>query len=249
MPVAFFMKILGIDTATSSASVALVDAGKLVMEEIYPQSRPSADKPSLRTRPHHSTTVLPLIETLLQKAKVSFDELSALAVSIGPGSFTGLRIGLSTVKGLVYGSNVPVVAISTLAAMAARVTDAEGLVCPISDARKNEVYAALFTKMEGKLQRLTSDRVSPAGTILEQILSRSGEGRSLFVGDGVRVCRDLILSSLGDRAVLTSGDDYPSIASGVAFLAEDRVRRSDFDPIGPLVPVYLRPSEAEMKKL
>ena len=140
------MKILGIDTSTVTASVALVEEGKLTWEEVSPPSEQSRLCPGAVHRANHAETLLPLMHTVLTKTGVSLPEISALAVSIGPGSFTGLRIGLSTVKGLAYGWDIPVVGVPTLLAVAARVTNWEGLVCPLLDAKKNEVYTALFQK-------------------------------------------------------------------------------------------------------
>ena len=248
MAVAFFMMILGIDTATTTASVALVEDGKLVAEEVHLESPRGGGGLSPSARANHATTLLPLVERLLQRTRISLDEISALAVSIGPGSFTGLRIGLSTVKGLAYGWDIPVVGVPTLAAMAARVTDRDGFICPLLDARKREVYAALFVKQGKKLERMTSDLVSSPEKIIERIRSLGKEEPCLFIGDGTRTYGDLIQSSLGERAILTLGESYPSCASAVARLAEERVQRGEFDPLGPLVPLYLRPSEAELRK-
>lgn len=241
------MKILGIDTATATASVALVDEGKLVLEAVHPNGdRKGAAKPSA-ARPNHVEIILPLLDHLLKSTGVELGELSALAVSIGPGSFTGLRIGLSTVKGLAYGWGIPVVGVPTLHAAAARVTDWEGLVCPFLDARKKEVYAAIFRKSAENLERLTDDLVSSPEKVAQHILSLETNASCLFVGDGIRVYGELIRDFLGDRAWLALGEGYHSIASAVARLAEERLRKSEMDPVGPLVPLYLRPFEAELK--
>ena len=129
------MRILGVDTATSTASVALIEDGRLVAEEVH-SSRGSANQSqTVNSRVNHAEIILPLIEAALRKAAASLRDLSGLAVSIGPGSFTGLRIGLSTVKGLAYGLDIPVVGISTLLANAARVNDFDGLICSFLDAR------------------------------------------------------------------------------------------------------------------
>jgi tRNA threonylcarbamoyladenosine biosynthesis protein TsaB len=241
------MKILGIDTATATASAALVEDGKLISEEVrpgYPQDGP------LRStqRGNHAEILLPLVDTVLKRAGLSLCDVSAFAVSIGPGSFTGLRIGLSTVKGLVYGSKIPVIGVPTLLAIAARVTDWEGLICPFLDARKKEAYAALFRRDGKILKRLTVDLVSQPEGIIRQIGSSSDGEPCLFIGEGAKVYGDLIKASLGDRGALTLGDCYPSIASAVARSGEERLLKRDFDPLAALVPLYLRPSEAELKR-
>ena len=240
------MKILGIDTATATASVALVEDGKLLFDEVWP-SHALYKAPSATDRANHAETLLPLVDTLLKKADLSLSQLSALALSIGPGSFTGLRIGLSTVKGLAYGWQIPVVGVPTLLAVAARVTDWEGLICPFLDARKKEVYAALFRKQADRLERLTEDLVSSPDGVIRSLQSFGSEEGCLFIGDGTKVYGDLIKSALGGKCRWTLGASYPSMAFQVARLGEERLRKSEADPLGPLVPLYLRPSEAEIK--
>jgi tRNA threonylcarbamoyladenosine biosynthesis protein TsaB len=240
------MLILGIDTATARASVALAQDGKLIGEEI------SAGSPSgnggAPHRGNHAQTLLPLIDKLLQRSGVALSDVTAFAVAIGPGSFTGLRVGLSTVKGLAYGAEAPVVGIPTLEAVAARVTDREGLICPFLDARKKEVYAALFHRKGETLKRVSDDVVSAPLAVVESARRRMNGGRCLFIGDAVAAYAELVKAGLGEQGLLTLGESYPSVAYAVARLAEDKVRRRELDPVGPLVPLYLRPSEAELKK-
>lgn len=242
------MKILGIDTTTVSASVALVEEGKLKWEEVSSVSEQSRLCLNTGHRANHAETLLPLIHAVLERTGLSLSEISAFAVSIGPGSFTGLRVGLSTVKGLAYGSKIPVVGVPTLVAVAARVTNWEGLVCPFLDAKKKEVYAALFRKKGEILECLSGDLVSFPETIIQRIVSSSGGIPCLFIGDGIKVYGDLIEAALGPNAVLTLGEAYPSTASAVARLGEERIRKKESDPLGTLVPVYLRLSGAELKK-
>jgi len=241
------MIILGIDTATATASAALVEDGKVISEETrpgHPQGRPLG----LPGRGSHAQILLPLVDTVLKRAGLSLYEVSAFAVSIGPGSFTGLRIGLSTVKGLAYGWNVPVIGVPTLFAFAALVTDWEGLICPFLDARRKEAYAALFRKDGKMLRRLCEDLVSSPEGIIRQIRSSSNGEPCLFIGDGTKGYGELIKSSLGDRGLLTLGDSYESVASAVARLGEERLLKHEFDPPATLAPLYLRPSEAELKR-
>ena len=238
--------VLGIDTATAIASAALVEDGKLVAEAVDEGARPGwAGGPAERS--NHAEVILPLLDRLLKGAAVSLPEISALGVSIGPGSFTGLRIGLSTVKGLAYGSETPVIGIPTLLAVAARVANWAGLICPFLDARKREVYAALFRRENEAITRLAEDLVSSPESVLSRVESAAGRGPCLFIGDGTRAYGDMVRRVLGSRATLTGGEDYPSIASAVARLAEKRLGDNEFDPLGPLAPLYLRPSEAELQ--
>ena len=241
------MITLGLDTSTATASVALIEDGRLILEEVR-RGRAKGNGPTaLNPRANHAETLLPLVENLLKNSNRSWEQISALAVSIGPGSFTGLRIGLSTVKGLAYGWDVPVIGVPTLLAVAARVTGWNGLICPLLDARKKEVYTALFRTTGGKgLERLTEDLVCSPERILQHIQSLGGEP-CLMIGDGPEVYERLIKEILGEETLITSGESYPSIAYSVACIAEERVRRGELDAPGSLVPLYLRPSEAELK--
>jgi tRNA threonylcarbamoyladenosine biosynthesis protein TsaB len=240
------VKTLGIDTATATASVALVENGKVVFDEVWP-SQVQCKSHFTTGRANHAESLLPLVDSLLREAALSLSDLSGLAVSIGPGSFTGLRIGLSTVKGLAYGSKIPVVGVPTLFAVAARVSDWDGMICPVLDARKKEVYFAFFRKEAERLERVTEDFVSSPGKIIEGLQLFGKQEPCLFIGEGTKVYGDLIRSSLGDRCHLTLGESYPSTASAVARIGEDKLRKQEYDPLGSLSPLYLRPSEAELK--
>ncbi len=239
------MLILGIDTATTAASAALVENGRLVREAVHrPEPRNGAGAP----RGNHAAVLLPLIDDLLRAAGSRLPDVGAFAVALGPGSFTGLRIGLATVKGLVYGSDAPVVGVPTLHAVAARVDDHEGFICPFLDARKKEVYAALFRRKSGCLERVSDDVVAPPAAVLEAARRRIGSERCLFIGDAIAAYESIIQQTLGAQALETLGAGYPSTAAAVARLAEEKLRRGDYDAVGPLAPIYLRPSEAELKK-
>ena len=152
------MRILGLDTSISVASVAISEGGRLVAEDCYPR-KGSAEGSGVKS--NHAEIILPLVDSVLRRAGIELSDVAGIAVSIGPGSFTGVRIGLSTVKGLAYGTGMPAVGISTLQAIAARVAGFEGRVCPILDARKGEVYAAVFRIHGSQLERLTQDALMP----------------------------------------------------------------------------------------
>jgi len=239
------MVILGIDTATTVASVAVVEDGSLVREAVHDPARSGNGGPR---RGNHAANLLPLIDRLLKESGRALTDIDGFAVAIGPGSFTGLRIGLSTVKGLVYGSDAPVVGLPTLHAVAARVDDFDGFICPLLDARKKEVYAALFHKAGERLERASEDVVAPPSSVIESIQRRIASERCLFIGDAVRVYEDAVKAALGANGLLTLGEGYRSTAAAVARLAIERIRRGDFEELGSLAPVYLRPSEAELKR-
>lgn len=242
------MKVLGIDTATKIASVAVVEDGNLVAEGL------SHDEASGRhlgpgTGPaNHAQTLIPLIDRVVHQAGLSLDQIAAIAVSIGPGSFTGLRIGLSAVKGLAYQRNVAVVGVPTLTAVAARVNDWKNLICAILDARKKEVYAGLFYRRGQKFESLCEDAVESPERTIEKVLVYARGRRCLFIGDGVRAYAEMIEGALGEKAILALGDHYPSTASAIARLGATRIATCGPDPLESLAPLYLRPSEAELHK-
>jgi tRNA threonylcarbamoyladenosine biosynthesis protein TsaB len=241
------MRVLGVDTATATASVAIVESGNLLAEAISSEQG-LRDSEQARFGGGYSQTLIPLIDRVLARANLSFRHLAAIAVSIGPGSFTGLRIGLSTVKGLAFAGDISVVGVSTLRALAARVHDWQGLICPILDARKNEVYAALFYRQSGNLQRIGGDAVELPEKTIEKVQARR-EGRPcLFIGDAVSVYGATIARALGQDGVLNSGKNYPSVAAAVALLGAEKIAAAGADAVESLAPHYLRSSAAELLK-
>ena len=240
------MRVIGIDTASATASVALVENGLLLSEKTDLRCDSTSNGIRRTSKSNHAETILPLIELLFESAGLSLLDVTGFALSIGPGSFTGLRIGLSTVKGLAYGSQIPVVGMSTLFAHAARVTDYDGLICALLDARKNEVYAAVFRKTGDVINRVTADTVVSAANLIATVREFQRGTPCLFVGDGAAVYKNLLLDSPGVRLLETITN--PTVAATVARLAEDRFRANLVDDLGALTPVYIRPSEAEFKR-
>ena len=242
------MRIVGIDTSSATASVALLEDGQLIAEQCHPGSIGGHAAGLTGFKSNHAETLLPLIESVVRQAQISLPEVSGIALSIGPGSFTGLRIGLSTVKGLAYGWGIPVVGVSTLLAQAARVGEFDGVICPFLDARKHQVYAALFRKRHQELGRLTEDFLAPVEGVLDEVRGATGDMPCLFIGDGAHRYEELLLDALGSKARLCAEDSVSSCAAAVARLGMARLRRCEADDLGKLAPVYLRPSEAEARR-
>ena len=238
------MKILGLDTSISVASVALIEDGQIVAEDFYPR-RGVVDRSSNKSR--HTETILPLIDSVLQRARVALDEIAGIAVSIGPGSFTGVRIGLSTVKGLAYGTGIRAVGISTLQAIAARVTGFEGIVCPVLDARKNEVYGAIFRKHGNQLERLTEDSLTTFANFLEDLRGFGRPMPCLLIGDGVTACRPLLQQAPGLQIYTADEDAMPSVAAAIALLSQGQFIARRVAQLEDLVPVYLRRPDCESR--
>lgn len=243
------MRILGIDTALPAASVALVDGAELLAEET--REAPANSATTVNPPGNHAETLIPLIAGLLNKACLTVEQLSGVAVSIGPGSFTGLRIGLATAKGIAYDSGVPLVGISTLHANAARVNDYDGVIGALLDARKGEVYMALFRRDAPKTTRLMPDSVFSIKSAIDLLRQHcDGTGATpLLVGHGARIYERRLREALGSSLVIRGEHKgYPSVASQVALLGGERFTRSTGDDVGRLTPVYLRTSEAERKR-
>jgi tRNA threonylcarbamoyladenosine biosynthesis protein TsaB len=242
------MRILGIDTATPTASIAVVENGEAIAERIYDNAFGEASGSARHAKGNHAEIVLPAIESVLGAARCSWSDLSGIAVSIGPGSFTGLRIGLATVKGLAYEWGMPVVGISTLCATAARARSFEGVIGALLDARKNEVYVALFRSQRCELTRLTQDIVTSVHSAADLIRKYVGTGVPvLATGDGAKVHEKLLLNRLGDSLERFGTEDSLSVAARVAQLAGGQFGAHSAVDLGTLEPLYLRPCEAEAR--
>lgn len=225
--------ILALETATPRASVALVDGGRVAAEEILPGGRQASE------------SLLAAVSGLLARCRVRPGELSCIAVSAGPGSFTGLRVGMAAGKGYCYGWNLPMVPVPTLAALAFRLPREGRVLCPLLDARKKEVYAALFRWEGPGPARLTPDlALAPAA-----LVDRLPAGRILFCGDGLRACAGLLRERLGDRAELVEGPEGLPSAGAVGILGERAFRAGAAEDGRTVVPAYVRRSEAELRRI
>lgn len=237
------MKVLGIDTSTAWLSAAVLDDDRVAAECVRESARANDRRPG---RSNHSEVLIPLIEEALRGAETDFSSLSLLGVAVGPGSFTGLRIGISTVKGLVYGSETPVVGVRTLEAMAygAPPGDDASFVCPLMDARKGEVYAALYRRTDAAFECLMEDCLAEPETLFRQVDAAAG-GPCVFVGRGVGAYADLIARCTGGRARVAAGVEGPSTAVSVARIARRRWPSSaDAADAASLAPWYIRPPDA-----
>ncbi len=223
------LKILAVDTASLMGSVALVQGETVIAESL------------LNVRSTHSEKLLQQIDALLSQAGWTLAEIDLFAVVDGPGSFTGLRIGLATVKGLAQVMNKPVAAVSALqvAALAAPFVDIP--VCAVLDARKKEVYAQVFTTRTAVPQAAGPAQVLAPTRLLEQFA-----GEVIFVGDGVPVYRDLIVEALHEKALLPAAVCHQRYASQVAWLALQAWRAGAVVTAEYLKAVYIRPSDAEL---
>ena len=189
----------------------------------------------------HSRTLLPMGEDMLKNAELTLQDVDLLAVAHGPGSFTGVRIGVSMVKGLAWAADKPCVGVSTLEAMAWHGLAAGGLICPVMDARRSQVYNALFRMEDGRPVRLTEDRPIALTELAEEL--RAYKERVFLVGDGAELSFRT-LSALGLPCDLAPENLRMQSAWGVAMAAMDKEPGS----ADSLLPVYLRLSQAERER-
>ena len=226
------MLILAFESSAKAASVALVRDGVL-LGQAYQNSGLT-----------HSRTLLPMAEDMLKNLELSLQDVDLLAVSRGPGSFTGIRIGVSTVKGLAWALEKPVCGVSTLEAMAnLAISAGEGtLVCCAMDARRNQVYNALFEISGGRPRRLTADRPIAVAELAAELAAMGRE--AYLVGDGAELCSTQF-AKLDIPARLAPEPIRFQNAWGVAASAETGEKISGEE----LLPVYLRLSQAERERL
>lgn len=232
------MLILAVDSATPVAGVALLNEDKLIREEF------------VNYKKNHSETLMPMIDEVLSECGCTLQDLSAVAVTVGPGSFTGLRIGLATVKGLSMAMGKPVIAISTLDVLAHNIILSNALVCPLLDARKQEVYAALYDVLDLVPQRLVEEMACSPGNLVELIREtaiRLGKERIIMLGDGFYPYKDFFRQQLGQKLQIAPHHLMLPRAAALGSLAVKKYERQDFEDAFNLRPRYIRLSEAEYK--
>jgi tRNA threonylcarbamoyladenosine biosynthesis protein TsaB len=220
------MRILAMDTATKTGSVALFDGKQLVGEYI------------LNIALTHSEKLIPAIGRLMADVGWQGKDLDGIVVTLGPGSFTGLRIGITTGKTLAYVWGVDLVGVLTLDVLAFQGTPFPGLICPILDARRNEVYTGLYQGEEVI--------VRPRAASLRDLLDKIGGTKTLFIGDGVHPYGEQIKAQMGDQAFFAPGDRNLIRASSVGVLGAKKLARGEKIDLMEMVPIYLRRSEAEI---
>lgn len=165
------MRILSIDSASKVATAALLDENNLIAEY------------TLNNKMEHSTLIMDMVDKLLKDSNLSIDDIDGFVVSKGPGSFTGLRIGMATIKGLSFGSNKPYISISSLDALAYSLISFDGIICPIMDALRDSVYTCLYKNNNGNLEKLTDYSALDLDELIE-VLKEKGE-KVIFTGDGL----------------------------------------------------------------
>lgn len=225
--------ILAVDTSATPVSCAVLRDGRVVASYY------------LHTPLTHSQTLMPMIEHVLSTASLSVGDMDYLAVNAGPGSFTGVRIGVSAVKGLAFADDKPCVAVSTLAAMAEnfRGMPFDGLICPVMDARCQQVYTAFFEqKSDGSVVRMTPDEAIPIEELKERIKKQNK--LTIFVGDGSEMCYNVLKAEIPLVSLSPISLRYQS-AVGTALAAAAMAVRGETVSADRLLPAYLRLPQAE----
>lgn len=228
------MKILALETSAKAVSAAVVEDGK-VLGYAYQNIGLT-----------HSVTMMPMVDSMLKNASLTMADMEAVAVAKGPGSFTGLRIGVSAVKGLAWAGDLPCYGVSTLEAMAKNVTTFEGLIVCAMDARRNQVYNALFRCHGGVLERLSNDRAIGLTELCEEL--NACNEPMVVVGDGAVLAYGFLKEYLSPIALAPENVRYQN-AVGVALVAEEAMERGENCEGRDLSPTYLRLSQAERERL
>ena len=225
------MKILGIDTATMVASLGLIEDKKVLAEVRFD------------VKVTYSEVLLSWIDYLLKSLNLKISDIDGFAISIGPGSFTGLRIGLATVKGLAFATGKPIAAVPTLDALASLSLYSKYPIVPILDAKKKEAYAAVYDTKNGKLKRL-----SPYMALKPENLVKRIPKQVIFLGPGVEVFKKDLEKLMGKKAHFIEGEKPLPSGAAVAFLGHEKLKKGQKDDLTFLVPLYVRESEAELKR-
>lgn len=221
------MKILAIDSSAKTASVAVVENGSLKSECF------------VNAGLTHSRTLMPMIDNALSQADMKINEIDALCVNSGPGSFTGIRIGVAAVKGLAMCDNKPCCGVSTLESAAYNFADENCIVCVSMDARCNQVYTALFRAENGEIKRLCEDKAVSVDDLCTELSAYSD--KIILAGDGAEICFRAFSDKLGN-VVLSGENRRYQRAYGTALAA---IKNNDFYDSALLAPVYLRLPQAE----
>ena len=223
------MYILGIETSTKTGSVAIISEDAVIAQY------------SLNIEVTHSERLMSTVDRVLTDTGMTLAQIDGFSVAIGPGSFTGLRIGLATIKGLALATGKPVAAVPTLKALAWNLPHAAYPVCPLLDARKKEVYAALYGFNGTELKQLLPEQVIALSQLADAI-----QERTIFTGEGAHLFRDEIERVFGQRALFAPRSTILPSAAAVAELGLDMIKRNEQADPESLAPMYIRRPEAEV---
>jgi tRNA threonylcarbamoyladenosine biosynthesis protein TsaB len=224
------MKVLGVDTSTMTVGIGIVDEDEVLVEVKF------------SVKITYSEILLSCIDQALKNIGLKIEDMDGFAISIGPGSFTGLRIGLSTLKGLCFATGKPLASVPSLDALAYLALYCQYPVVTMLDAKKNQVYAAIYETKDGELKRQTDFLVEDVEDLAKRISQKS-----LFVGPGAKVYQKEVIELLKDKAYFSLTEQSLPSGAMVAFLGLKKLILGQVEDIAELEPLYLRKSEAELK--
>ncbi len=228
------MKILGIESSGTVASVALYDDGKIVTEY------------TTNFKLTHSQTLLPMIDEALKRVGVDVSELDYVAISEGPGSYTGLRIGAATAKGIGLAIGKDLVSVSTLKGLAFNIAGFDGVICPMIDAKHDEVFSGIYRIKAGKSECVRVDRPTLVADLIEE-LNAVGES-VMFVGDGIAAYKDVIDEKIKVEHEYAPAHVALQRASCVCLAAVEMIENGETVSAEMMRPEYLKKSQAEQKR-
>lgn len=228
------MLLLAFETSAKAASAALFDGQKLLAEHYHNSGLT------------HSQTIMVMAEDLLKQCGLDPDQVDGVAVAAGPGSFTGIRIGMAAAKGLAWGRKIPLWGVSTLEAMTRGLGITDGIVCPVMDARRNQVYNGLFRFSSGNCTRIREDRAISLKDLGEDL--QNFQEPVFLVGDGTNLCYNTLMKDV-PQLVLPPEHRLHQRASGVGLAALAQMENGDPGNAAGLTPNYLRLSQAERERL
>lgn len=230
------MLILAVDSSTPVAGAALVEDHRVLNESF------------INYKKTHSETLLPTIDRIMEECECCLADLDALAITVGPGSFTGLRIGMATVKGIALAAHKPIVALSTLDTLAANAAGSDDLVGALLDARKNELYYGFYRMGEQGPQAMLEAMVGPPQAVVNQARQLlTQEQRVILLGDGYYRYSAFFEEELKEELKAIPGHLMLPRAAAAGILAVNKARQGEFENLYQLRPVYIRLSEAEYR--
>lgn len=226
------MNILAIETSTKNFSLAVAKDAKKIIQR------------SIRLKGVLSTSIIPAIEGILKRSDLSLNDLDGLAVGLGPGSFTSLRVGLSTVKGLAFALGKPVVGIPSLDVLAMNLKNPPvRQICVLCDAKRNLVYACFYHKIGDSLFKKSAYLLIGIEELLGKI-----KADTVFIGDAIPLFKEKILKAAGDRVFFADVKDWYPQAKELVSLSRDRFQKRKFNPLDNLVPLYLYPKDCQVSR-
>lgn len=228
------MKVLAIDSSGMAASAAVANDNNVIAEF------------TINNRQTHSQTLLPMVDNVVQMSEIPLTEIDAIAVASGPGSFTGLRIGSATAKGLGFALNKPVVPVPSLDALAYKAACFNGIICPLMDARRNQVYTAAYHIKEGRLVNIIEQKATGIMDILPELRAYGRE--VLFLGDGADVYKDIIIKEADMKFSFAPAHISKQSAASVAMLGIIYYSEGRYESAAEHRPFYLRKPQAERER-